>query len=70
MMMCPSLLFMATLAAMLFRPPDVRLYELDRIAFALLVFVVLLRALIKRQPLRMSGAVKWPMLGMLALALL
>ncbi len=69
MMMCPSLLFMATLAAMLFRPPDVRLYELDRIAFALLVFVVLLRALIKRQPLRMSGAVKCPMLGMLALAL-
>ena len=70
LMAWPALLFMATLAAMLFRPPDVRLYYLDRIAFALLVFVVLLRVLIRRQPLPITGPVKWPMLGMLALALL
>ncbi len=70
MVVWPSLLFMTTLAAMLFRPPDVRLYYLDRILFALLTFVVLLRTFVRRQPLPSAGSVKWPMLGMLALALL
>lgn len=64
----PSLLFLAALSAMLFRPPDVKLYYLDRIAFALLAFVVLLRALMLRQPLRTASPVVLPMGGLLLLA--
>jgi putative inorganic carbon (HCO3(-)) transporter len=53
---------------MLFRPPDVKLYDLDRLAFVLLVLVVSLRALVLRQSLRITGPVTWPMLGLLLLA--
>lgn len=65
----PSLLFLATLAVMLFRPPDLHLYSLDRVAFAVLVFVVLMSALAQRQSLRMTDAVTWPMLVLLLLTL-
>jgi O-antigen ligase len=68
LMAAPSLLFLLTLAVMLFRPPDLQLYWLDRIAFLLLVFVVLLRALVLRQSLRVAGPVTWPMFGLLLLA--
>lgn len=64
----PSLLFLATLAVMLFRPPAVNGYWLDRAAFLLLVFVVLLRAMALRQSLRVAGPLTWPMLGLLLLA--
>jgi putative inorganic carbon (HCO3(-)) transporter len=64
----PVLLLLATLTAMLFRPPDLRLYDLDRLAFLLLIFVVLLRALLLRQSLRVTGPVTWPMLGLVLLA--
>ena len=69
LMVAPSLLFVATLAVMLFHPPDVQLYWLDRIAFLLLIFIVLLRAFSLQQSLRVAGSVTWPMLGLLALAL-
>jgi O-antigen ligase len=65
----PSLLFVGTLTIMLFRPPDVQFYSLDRIALALLIFVVLLRALALRQPLWVAGPVTWPMLALLLLGL-
>jgi putative inorganic carbon (HCO3(-)) transporter len=68
LMASPVLLFMATLTAMLFRPSDLQFYDLDRIAFVLLVVVVVLRALVLRQPLRPAGMVTWPMLGLTALA--
>lgn len=64
----PSLVFLAALTTMLFRPPDLKLYHLDRIAFLVLVMVVLLRALLLRQPIRVAGPVTWPMLGLLLLA--
>lgn len=64
----PSLVFMASLMVMLFRPPDVKLYYLDRIAFVLLLFVVFIRALILQQPLRTDAAVILPMGGLLLLA--
>ncbi len=64
----PSLLFIATLAVMLFRPPDVQFYLLDRIALFALIFVVLLRTLALQQPLRIAGPVTLPMLGLLSLA--
>jgi O-antigen ligase len=69
LMASPSLLFLATLAVMLFRPPGVEFYPLDRLAFVLLIFVVLLRALVSRQSLWVAGPVTWPMLGLLLLAL-
>ncbi len=65
----PSLLFLATLAVMLFRPPDLQFYWIDRIAFLLLVFVLLLRALLLRQSWRVTGPLTWPMLGLLLLGL-
>ena len=37
LMMAPVALFLGTLAAMLLRPPDVPFYEIDRVAFVLLV---------------------------------
>jgi O-antigen ligase len=69
LMAAPSLLFLVTLAVMLFRPPDLQFYSLDRVAFALLVFIVLLRALLLRHLPRVVGRVTWPMLGLLLLAL-
>jgi O-antigen ligase len=57
----PSLLFIATLTVMLFRPPDIQFYWLDRIAFFLLLFVVLIRALVLRCPLTIAQPRMWPM---------
>ena len=68
LIVAPSLVFLFTLTVMLFRPPGVDFYSLDRIAFGLLVFAVLLRVLVQRQPLRVDGQVTWPMLGLLILA--
>ncbi len=64
----PAWIFLLMLAAMLFHSADVPFYELDRIAFALLAFVVGLRMLARRDALQLSGPVVWPMLGLLALA--
>jgi O-antigen ligase len=64
----PSLVFLATLAAMLFRPPNLDFYCLDRVALGLLICTVILRALILGQPLFMSSPVTWPLLAMLLLA--
>lgn len=61
-------LYLATLTIMLFRPPDVELYSVDRIAFAVLVFVVLLRALALRQRICTGGWLMLPMAGLAALA--
>ncbi len=69
LMVQPSLLFLGTLTVMLFRPPGMQLFWLDRVAFLLLVFVVLLRALTLRQSLKVTGPVTWPMLGLLLLSL-
>ena len=63
----PSFLYLATLAIMLFRPPNLEFYFLDRIAFALLVLIVLLRATLLRQSLRLPSKAIWPMAGLLAL---
>ncbi len=64
----PSLLFLITLALMLFHPPDFHFHGLDRIAFGLLILVVVLRACVLRQPLWLGGSATWPMLLLLALA--
>jgi len=64
----PALLFMATLMAMLFRPPDLHLLYLDRIALVLLIFIALLRILFLRVRLH-AGLVTWPLLGLFLVAL-
>lgn len=53
---------------MLFRPPDLQFYSLDRIAFLLLLFVVMLGAFLQRRTLRLTSALTWPMLALIALA--
>ena len=65
----PTLLFLAALTAMLLRHPDVAFYEIDRVAFGLLVVGVLGRAVVLRQRLVVMERVTWPMLGLTALAL-
>jgi len=64
----PCLLFLATLTLMLFRPPDLQFYAADRIAFLLLVMIVLLRASILRLPFWVTRSVSLPMIGLLLLA--
>ena len=69
LLLAPALLFLATLTVMLFRPPDLQFYALDRIAFLLLAFAVLMRCLVLRRPLVIIPSVTWPMVGMLCLVL-
>ena len=69
LMAAPSLVFLVMLTAMLFRPPDLQFYFLDRIAFFLLLFVVLLRALVQQRPISLSTSAMWPMAGLLLLGL-
>jgi O-antigen ligase len=64
----PALLFLATLTTMLFRPPDLKLYYMDRIAFGLLIFIVLLRAQLLRQPMRVAAPISLPMFALMLLA--
>jgi putative inorganic carbon (HCO3(-)) transporter len=64
----PALLFLVTLGLMLFHPPDFHFHSIDRIAFGLLILVVLLRACVLRQPLRFGDPITWPMLALLGLA--
>lgn len=64
----PSLLFIATLVLMLFHPPDAPVPPYDRFAFGILVFIVLLRACVLQEPLRLRGPVTFPLLLLLALA--
>jgi putative inorganic carbon (HCO3(-)) transporter len=66
----PSLLFLAALTAMLLRHPDVQFYEIDRIAFGLLVIGAVGRAIVERQRLVKLERISWPMLGLTTLALI
>jgi O-antigen ligase len=68
MMMAPAALFLAALAAMLLRHPDVPFYEIDRVAFALLVVGVAGRAVVTRQRLLIVERATWPMIGLTLLA--
>jgi len=69
LMAAPALLFLFTMTVMLFRPADYRFHSYDRFAFVLLIFVVLLRSWTMRIPVRIAGAVVWPVFALLVLAL-
>jgi O-antigen ligase len=64
----PVALFLLALAAMLLRHPDVPFYEIDRVAFVLLVLGVTGRAVMMRQALPIVERATWPMLGLTFLA--
>lgn len=66
----PVLLFLAALTAMLLRHPDVAFYEIDRVAFGLLVIGVVTRAVVLRQRLFAFERASWPMMGLTLLAVL
>jgi O-antigen ligase len=69
LMAAPTLLFLAALTAMLLRHPDVAFYEIDRVAFVLLVVGVAGRATVHRQRVLVVDRVTWPMIGLTGLAL-
>ena len=68
MMIAPTALFLGALAAMLLRPPDVPFYEIDRVAFVILVLGVTGRAVVTGQRLLVVERATWPMLGLTLLA--
>ncbi len=53
---------------MLLRPPDVPFYEIDRLAFVVLVLGVMGRAVVTRQRLLVVERATWPMIGLTLLA--
>ena len=64
----PDLIFLAALAAMLFRPPDLKAFPIDRAAFVLLLVAVAGRLVVNRERLR-AYAATWPMLALLLLGM-
>ena len=68
LMMAPVALFLGALSAMLLRPTDVPFYEIDRVAFVLLVLGVAGRAAVTRQRLLVVERATWPMIGLTLLA--
>ena len=64
----PGALFLLALTAMLLRHPDVPFYEIDRVAFGLLVLGVAGQAVVKRQRLLTVERATWPMLGLSLMA--
>lgn len=66
----PELLFVVTLGAMLFRPPELACCALDRIAFLILIAAFLLRCAMKREPLRFRLTAAWPLGVLLVLSLI
>lgn len=63
----PALLFLLTLTAMLFSPPDLTSFPWDRIALAAMVVAVAFRLVLSRQRLRIHSAT-WPLLALTALS--
>jgi putative inorganic carbon (HCO3(-)) transporter len=69
LMVAPSLFFLVALTAMLLRNQNVPFYEIDRVAFGVLVIGALGRAMVLRQKLAVVERISWPMAGLAALAL-
>jgi O-antigen ligase len=64
----PEIVFLGALAAMLFRPPDLKTVPIDRIAFVALLGTIAVRMTMTRERLR-TYSVTWPMLILLLLSL-
>jgi putative inorganic carbon (hco3(-)) transporter len=68
MIASPDIIFLTALGLMLFHSPDFNFYSVDRIAFAILLFVVVLRVCALRLPLELEPRVTWPMSMLVLLA--
>ncbi len=64
----PTLLFLAALTAMLLRHPDVPFYEIDHVAFIVLVFGVAASVLASGKRVLLLTRASWPMLGLALMA--
>jgi O-antigen ligase len=64
----PTLLFLAALTAMLLRHPDVPFYEIDHVAFVVLVVGVAASVLITRKRIHIVTRATWPMLCLALMA--
>jgi O-antigen ligase len=64
----PALVFLLTLTAMLFRPPDLKSFPIDRVAFFALVLLLVVRLCLRHGALRTYPAT-WPLLGLMLLGL-
>ena len=64
----PVPLFLLTLTAMLFRPPDLKAFPVDRVAFFVLVATVAIRICIRREQI-VVYPLTWPLLALLLLGL-
>ena len=69
LMSVPSALFLAALTAMLLRHPDVQFYEIDRVAFGVLLLAVVGRAMVSGQALFLVERATLPMAALTLLAL-
>lgn len=68
LMAAPTFLFLTALTAMLLRHPDVPFFEIDHIAFVLLVFGVAAGVLAGGKRLHILTRCTWPMLGLAIMA--
>ncbi|HEY4053838.1 MAG TPA: O-antigen ligase family protein [Terriglobales bacterium] len=64
----PSVIFLGALTAMLFRPPDLKAFPIDRVFFVVLLAAIALRLVTTRDRLHTYPAT-WPMLALLLLSL-
>jgi putative inorganic carbon (HCO3(-)) transporter len=64
----PEYVFLAALTAMLFSPPDLQAFPIDRLAFLVLVAVASVRLLLRCDQSRVYTA-SWPMLALLLLGM-
>jgi O-antigen ligase len=64
----PALVFFVALTAMLFRPPDLKSFPVDRVAFCALVLLLCVRSCIRRQSFRTYPAT-WPLLALLLIGI-
>jgi O-antigen ligase len=62
-------MFLLALTAMLFRPPDLKSFPIDRVAFFVLVLLLAVRVCLRRGFLRTYPAT-WPLLGLMLIGLL
>lgn len=64
----PVAMFLLALAAMLFRPPDLKSFPIDRVAFFGLVLLLAMRLCLRRGSLKIYPAT-WPLLGLMLIGL-
>jgi O-antigen ligase len=64
----PTAMFLLALTAMLFRPPDLKSFPIDRVAFFALLLLLAVRVALRRGSLRTYPAT-WPLLGLMLIGL-